>query len=228
MSAEPKPGRCGAKLRNKSEYCDRYPMIGKTRCKQHGGATPVRIIHGRYSRIAPARWLPTLEKALDNANLTSMNEEIAMVEAMITEKMEALSNEEAPPILWELAREAFAKVKEAIAKGDAAQLREALDRLGDVIHDANGSAVAKCEIALLDLAERLRRLKESEAKRIVSAFDSMTRAEVLLSAQMTRDLIIEIVPKIRNARSENDARLLVADEFARRILPRNNIGIATG
>lgn len=49
--------RCGAKLRGKDRFCQKFPLAGKTRCKLHGGATPKGIQnalkHGLYSQSLP-------------------------------------------------------------------------------------------------------------------------------------------------------------------------------
>lgn len=49
---------CGAKLRNKEEYCRNKAIMVNGRCRNHGGLTPKGIAspnykHGRYSRHLP-------------------------------------------------------------------------------------------------------------------------------------------------------------------------------
>lgn len=60
-TAAPETGKCGARLRGKDagRFCTEDPVTGRTRCRNHGGASPraaehPRTKHGLYSRGAAA------------------------------------------------------------------------------------------------------------------------------------------------------------------------------
>lgn len=103
MSAEPMPGRCGAKRKgsNPPHYCEAYPVrgsgvtTGKPRCKVHGGLTPSgsaspHWVHGRYSRDAAnagPRFAQLLAEHSADQGFASLRDEAALLRTFISERL---------------------------------------------------------------------------------------------------------------------------------------------
>jgi hypothetical protein len=68
-SAQPRGGavgwksRCGAKTR-KGTPCQRPPLAGRTRCRLHGGASPVGMAHYRYKHGRRSKFFSWWPEAL--------------------------------------------------------------------------------------------------------------------------------------------------------------------
>ena len=82
-SAEPIPGRCGAKTRG-GEFCASMPLVGAKRCRLHGGAATgeKNITHGLGSARLRARYAdPALQarlaELLDDPNLLDARRAVA-------------------------------------------------------------------------------------------------------------------------------------------------------
>lgn len=95
-SAQPIPGRCGARLRGerKGQFCARYPAKGKTRCRNHGGGvnpetgrgSGAPIKHGRYSqryRKGSQAFVERLEANLADPDLLDARRPVAVMAAML-------------------------------------------------------------------------------------------------------------------------------------------------
>jgi hypothetical protein len=91
---------CGAKTRG-GGTCRKPPLAGRTRCRLHGGATPVGIgsphwKHGKRSRYL--KHLPQVmeagqKAALGDPELLSLKDELALLSARIAELLSSLGNE---------------------------------------------------------------------------------------------------------------------------------------
>lgn len=80
--------QCTAKSRRTGERCRRPAMVGSNVCYHHGGKTPRGLAHpstktGRYSKYLPARLAERYESALNDPDLISLRDEIALTDADI-------------------------------------------------------------------------------------------------------------------------------------------------
>lgn len=83
---------CGAKTRS-GKPCQKSPMEGRNRCRLHGGATPrgafsPHFKHGKYSRYLPHDVRQMYQRALSDPDMISVRDEIALIRAMITHRLE--------------------------------------------------------------------------------------------------------------------------------------------
>jgi hypothetical protein len=66
MEHEPADKRCGAKLRGKDRTCQKAPMKGRTRCRLHGGRSPLgnrnAVTHGLYAKVLDRRLVDDYEE----------------------------------------------------------------------------------------------------------------------------------------------------------------------
>jgi len=89
MMQEKPMDRCGAKTRS-GEPCKRRKSIGRTRCKMHGGGSPIGSAHpsyrtGRYSRYLPFGLAEKFEQALEDPDWLSLEKEIRLIDATLAE-----------------------------------------------------------------------------------------------------------------------------------------------
>ncbi len=80
------------------------PAMENGRCRKHGGATPSgvassRFKHGRYSKHLPTRLIDRYEETLADGQLTSLKDEIALVDLRIADTIEGLDTGESGE-LW--------------------------------------------------------------------------------------------------------------------------------
>jgi len=86
---------CGAKLRGKDGVC-RQPVSGPgERCRAHGGGGHIRnYTHGLYSRYASGNIKDYLER-IGADSIQSMDEELALLKALITSNLKFIESDEA-------------------------------------------------------------------------------------------------------------------------------------
>lgn len=99
-SAEPLPGRCGAKVRggepgDPPRYCTKAPVTGRKRCKLHGGKSLRGVEapgfkHGRHSAYIPQRYLAVVEASLADPDLMSVRQDFALAEARTAELLQGI------------------------------------------------------------------------------------------------------------------------------------------
>jgi hypothetical protein len=71
--------RCGAKNRA-GEPCKRWPAKGRSRCRLHGGATPIK--HGLYSKDTPKTLGERIREMRDDPELLSLDRQAAIAQAL--------------------------------------------------------------------------------------------------------------------------------------------------
>lgn len=92
--------QCKAKSKRSGERCKRAAMIGRDVCAMHGGKSPRGMDSphtktGRYSKDAPARLNARYLAGLEDPELCSLRDEIAMLDARTGElfRMASISGE---------------------------------------------------------------------------------------------------------------------------------------
>lgn len=87
--------RCTAKAKQTGARCKRNATPGRNVCRMHGGKS-LRGIDapnfktGRYSKCLPDRLAERYEEALNDAELTRLGDEIALVDARLQDVIERL------------------------------------------------------------------------------------------------------------------------------------------
>ena len=175
---------CGAKTR-KGTPCQRSPM-SNGRCYLHGGASlsgiaSPRFKHGRYSKYLPPHLKARYQEALDDGELLALRDEIAVVNARISEIMDQLSRSEGGQ-LWLALQQNWAEFSTARSAGDNTGAASALIEIGQAIQ--RGATQQAIWAELLGVFEQRRRLVESERKRLVEMQQTITveRAMLLVGA----------------------------------------------
>lgn len=220
-SAEPMPGRCGAKLRRSDppRYCTQYPMKGRTRCRRCGGATPIgsaspnfkhgRSIKSQFDAVLPA----ALRKHLDPARVreaASCSQQLLLVDARTGQVLESI-REHDPTGVVAGTRAALGLLRLSL-----------LPREGD----SAGSATARAE-AQVELLERLLDQQAAvatgwdELHRLFATRANLARTEINYQKLLSENILLGQVTTFMAALVA-EARMLTEDrrklsDYARRV-----------
>jgi hypothetical protein len=182
---------CGAKTKHDGTPCERSPVRGRTRCRVHGGKTLVgtacpNFRLGRYSKYVPERLREQYEAAEDDAELLSLRSELALTDARLIDLLARVNTGERGQ-LWADLRRAHREFTGAKRGQDVARMQTALARMEELIDSAADDHQAWAAIG--ELIEQRRKLAESEAKRMASLHQMMTKEEALLMAHQVIDIM---------------------------------------
>jgi hypothetical protein len=154
----------------------------------HGGRSPFGINHpttkhGRYSRYLPDRLAGRYLEAQSDGELTSLREEVALIDARLADVLGRVDSNEAGT-LWAAIGKAVGGYREAEAEGTAglAKRAKAIDLIEGLCSEGREDYAAWAEV--LELIERRRKLAETETKRLAALGQLITaeRAMLLLAA----------------------------------------------
>src|SRR5690606_35293513 len=100
--------RCGAKTRAGTP-CRQHPVPGRERCRVHGGLTLRGADHpnhktGRWSKDLPTRLAARYHEALKDAKLLELRDELAIIDARLSDQLATLDTGEAGAIWADLAK----------------------------------------------------------------------------------------------------------------------------
>lgn len=160
---------CGAKTRS-GKPCRRPPVEGRTRCRLHGGASLAGAAHPAYKHGRRSKYLKDLPKdmragyqaALADDELTSLRDELAVLEVRMGELLRQLSTNKSPP--WLDAVEALNDIKTARSTKARDKAQARLEKLLRTGADACESQERRwCD--LQELMELKCRLAGAESKR---------------------------------------------------------------
>jgi hypothetical protein len=92
--------QCAAMSKRTKERCRDYAMRGRRVCYKHGGKAPMgyalpQTTHGRYSKLLPLQMAAKYREARDNPDLRSLHDDIAVLEARLTELFARLGQDTA-------------------------------------------------------------------------------------------------------------------------------------
>jgi hypothetical protein len=136
--------------------------------------------------------LERVEDGLNDTNLISLGEDVALMDALISEECENLG-EDKPAELWKKARTLFA-IYDGGKDSEAEGLRDALTAyyaLKETLESGNG--VYERIGRIMAYTEQKRKLSESELKRLVAAKQFVTVQELTIFVARLQTLISETV-----------------------------------
>ena len=182
---------CGAKTKHDGTPCERSPVRGRTRCRVHGGKTPVgpackhyRV--GRYSTYLPERLRERYEQAESDQELLSLKSEIALTDARLIDLLARVDTGESGQ-LWANLKKAHEEFKRYRMAGDVPKMTTALARVEALLDSAVQDHTAWSEIGTL--IEQRRKLTESEAKRLITLQQMLTTEEAMAIAHRLIDIM---------------------------------------
>lgn len=159
------------------------------RCRLHGGASLKGLAapgyrHGKRSKYLPTGLRAHYEAALNDSELTTMRDDLALLDARIGFLLERLGTGESQT-RWSEARAAYGDLKAATGSKNVPAMLAALESLGGLLEQGTGDERDWSE--LLNTIERKRRVAATEVKRIVMKHHVLTeeRAYELLRWVLT-------------------------------------------
>lgn len=168
--------RCTAKSKQSGKQCKRSACKGSSKCSIHGGGpTSGRPPEtGRWSKYAPKRLVPTIEEALNDSELITLRQQMAMLDSLAVQRLSELG-EDPPERLW-------AEVLFAIDKFPAA-LEAMKGSIGPLATDEMAASLEGLSQWHKNLSEFLQRGKraekaETELREIIQEQTRVARQEV--------------------------------------------------
>lgn len=200
---------CGAKTRS-GEPCKTAPVTGRARCRMHGGAQPVGIasantVHGRYSKHLPTRMTAAYHDALADPDLIVLRGESAVLEARLADLLSRVDTGEAGE-LWLKMSAAATAFTAASRAGQSAEALQAARDMADLAGKGKSDWMSWSDV--LRTVEALRRVKESERRRIESAHNVLTADRAML-------LVAALTDAVRRHVSDRKTLDLIGREIGR-------------
>lgn len=187
---------CGAKRRDGGR-CRRSPLKGEKRCKKHlgkayglkGPASP-GFKNGAHSRYLPLRYVEAYERSLADPSVLSLRKQLALIDAREAELIGRLSTVESGAG-WQSVREAFEKVRRALAEGNEALVRDGLIAMQRTIEE--GLSDESQWRQLFDVVSIRQRLIESEQRALLAAGSMISAEQVTLLAARFASLAVRYI-----------------------------------
>lgn len=173
---------CGGWNSKRHKYCRAYPIPGKNRCKNHGGASKRGIEapnykHGGYSRDMPEKLATRFREFQGNSELLSLRDDIALTTAGIAEKVASLHTGEAGD-LWIEAHEKWRELLKAIKRQDETESTALMSEIGRILDSGYHNTLTWKDIHRKQDIKR--KLIDSERKRLVDMRQMVTIEELMM------------------------------------------------
>lgn len=193
--------KCTATSKRTGKRCGANAVKGRTVCYHHGGRTPrgadlPQTKTGRWSKDLPTRLAAKYHEALKDAKLLELRDELAIIDARLSDLLAGMDTGEAGAI-WAALRKARKDFEDPAKRMDA--LKEIL-----VLIERGAEAWQQWEDVFRTI-ERRARIAESERRRLVEA-------QQMISAEQVNVLIAAVSSVIRQHVNDRDAlRRISAD-----------------
>lgn len=200
------PARCGAKTR-KGSQCATKSVMANGRCRMHGGATPSgmalpQTTSGRYSKHLPTRMGERYQQALTDPELLAMREEVALLDARLSDVLERVDSGESGAA-WALLKTQFADYRKAKPGTD----RDiALSLIEDTIKQGLDDYAAW---------EEVRSLVDQRARIVANERQRLVQMQQMLSVEQAMTLVAAVADTVRKHVSDRDALAAISSDLAR-------------
>lgn len=173
--------QCQAKCKSTGNQCRRRAVDGKRVCTVHGGlslggAASPSFKTGAYSKYLPKRLLDTYQEGLSNPKLLELKDQISLIDTRIVEQLQKMDTGESG-MTWQLLKEAFAELQQAIQDDDANKRNSSVAIIGRLI-DVGNKDIEIWE-AIYEGVEMRRKLAESERRAMLQAEQMLTLSEAM-------------------------------------------------
>lgn len=159
---------CGAKQKAAARRGELVKCSGKPmpngRCRMHGGnsvGAPLTA-QGRRSKYLPVRLLERVTEALDDPDLVALTADIALMDALITERTSELG-ENTRAELWGRAGVVIDSITEDCIY-DPDSMMHKMAELAEIVE--NGKGIESRIREIINLTEQKRKLADTEVKRM--------------------------------------------------------------
>lgn len=195
MSRNPDPKQCAAKTRS-GEPCKLYTMLGKNRCRLHGGKSLSGPAHpafktGDYSKSIPTRLMASYQASLKDPKILHQKKETALLKARIDDLLQRVDDGESQSLIREL-RSIGARVDAARKRRDQNEMGRLMDLLWKRIRE--GDEDYKMWERIEASIARRARIVESERKRQLEQKQIITMDEYVNELGRIADVIARVVP----------------------------------
>lgn len=199
--------RCKATSKRSGERCKKDAMVGKKVCHIHGGKTPIGMEHpnfrtGRRSRYLPDRLREKYEAALMDEDALSLIDEIAVIDARISEEMATLGGSD-DLTRWVAAQRVYDAILTHTQAERHAEAAMSIRELGEVLRLGRLESVAWRNV--YELIERRRKLVETERKRLFDEDKAIPVEQFMMLISVIGDAIR------RHVRSEAERRGVILE-----------------
>lgn len=204
--------QCTAKAKTTGQQCTNRAMIGKTKCRMHGGKSRSGPAHpnwidGRGSRVMPKRMMQDYQDALNDPEKLAFDKDIALLEARLRDVLKRVDSGESGR-LWGFLASAWDQYEAARRANDPQALLQAIALIGDLIRQGHGDHLAWAEVT--NLLERRRKVVESEMKRQVQMHE-------VVKSEVAMGLLAQLVQAVREHVHDDDTVQAITAEYARLI-----------
>lgn len=215
--------QCTAKSKRSGVQCRNGAMPGFTKCRMHGGKTPIGFAapstkHLRYSKHLPKRLVQRYEEAVSDDELLALRDDIALLDSRVADLLSRVDKGEAGK-LWTEAKSAFSDLKAAMKSADSGALLKAVDSLDGTLGRGLSDYAAWNEIH--SLLDQRRRLVESERKRLVEMQQMVTSEQAVM-------LVSVLLDSVRRNVTDRNALSAIQTEFIQLISATNQQRVIAG
>jgi len=174
--------RCQAWAYGPGRQCEKQAMTNGEKCRNHGGASlkgaaAAHYVHGKYSKYAPKAIAARIDEYMQDPELLNLSEDVAVANARIEMLLNELSDGGSVEA-WETLSKLYAALVEAIKQGQAAQIANLLNQIGNVIQSAQADNRAWGRIQ--SAQEHKVKIVGAEHKRRVDMQALLDRSELIL------------------------------------------------
>lgn len=162
-------------------------------CKVHGGmshkfrgAAHPRFKDGKYAKYMPKRLLDAYDQAREDPDILSLNEDIALTIARVSDVLQRVDAKETGE-MWDDLSKTAKELKAARRSGDVELVEMLLENMLNLIAKGKGDRDNWREIG--DLQERRRKLTESQLKLQVAKQDYISRQQAVAFVGSIMDVI---------------------------------------
>lgn len=199
----PKPPKreCGAQRSRNRGICRVTILYPNGRCRMHGGPLSANVgpanaayRHGRESlllKALPKNLTYAAQEVLDNPARLEMTEHLAVLQAQLVRSLNAWDG---GGDIWKDMMTAWGAYTHARGKGDIQGMTTAVDQLEKAINRGTADYLARTESR--DIIETIRRVSDTERKRLIDAQLMWTADQVyLFVANIIEDINNEVTDK---------------------------------
>lgn len=206
--------KCGAKTRAGTP-CRRSAMANG-RCQKHGGPTPAGIASphfktGKHSKYLPSGFREHYLDAINDPNLLTLREDLALLDARIASLLEKLGTGESRS-RWQMVRESYETLKAATARRDVPAMIAALDGMGQSIEAAQGEDAIWTDLG--QAIEQKRKVASTEAKRLAMKHHVLTEERAYQLLQMVLVTSKEFIPRAALSQFANRLEIVMGSRPA--------------
>lgn len=202
--------QCKAKAKTTGERCTQPVAPGREVCRFHGGHSPrgfahPSTTHGRISKDLPTRMAANFQAALADPALIELRGEAALLESRLADLLARVDTGEAGE-LWLKMSAAATAFTAASRAGQSAEALQAARDMADLAGKGRADWMSWSDV--LRTVEALRRVKDSERKRIESAHNVLTADRAML-------LVAALTDAVRRHVSDRKTLDLIGREIGR-------------